>query len=527
MKMSGKYYLTPHGNGNKFLKSLEFTDGNLPFTLGRNICFDTAMIHNLVLQDGSNNHESLQNIQKKEQYTPHQLDVGSSEMAPCVLSATPSRSLSENIETGGSQQRNMSNDAASEWKLISCISRSHLIINSSRNGPLIRCNKAMDAQPSVNGTLMSYEEEILLQDGDIITLLGGINRYHYKFHMEVTPNTSQPNPRSPQAMTNPFEVNNPATISVQNTITDISIEDSKDNVDNRANEVHYIDLTSQEVVIFDLVPMKTEQKSEAICIDVSPSSSSQKHVSPSHLESQLAVFQKLKNELLSQYECPVCMEFLSAAHVLQCGHSFCFACISDFSKRKPQCPICQTNFDPQCSYPNRIAAENLKKLLSDSNDLKSWESREEDGQRQFRLRSERRLQPAPIPEQPALPLEQVHTNISRSSRGRIGHMDRYIRNPRLIHNLQSRPIADQRSEVNFFDPMGGQPTNMPRLGYPFTHNDIQPMIQPSVRSNGGVFGPPRVMPLPLHTIDLTRRDNDHSVIDLSEDVNHRKRARFG
>ena len=45
-------------------------------------------------------------------------------------------------------------------------------------------------------------------------------------------------------------------------------------------------------------------------------------------------------------ECGVCLElFLDASVLDSCKHIFCFKCISEWVKKKPECPYCRSKFE--------------------------------------------------------------------------------------------------------------------------------------------------------------------------------------
>lgn len=69
------------------------------------------------------------------------------------------------------------------------------------------------------------------------------------------------------------------------------------------------------------------------------------------------VLEKLQDDL----ECSVCWGTLKNPISLQCGHSFCSACISQWTKSKPSCPVCRC---PTLSYRSYNENRALKSLMN-------------------------------------------------------------------------------------------------------------------------------------------------------------------
>lgn len=74
-------------------------------------------------------------------------------------------------------------------------------------------------------------------------------------------------------------------------------------------------------------------------------------------------------DIRDEVTCPICLELLTEPLSIDCGHSFCQACImgnSDKSVRSQQgkssCPVCQTTYQPGTLRPNRHLAVIVKRL---------------------------------------------------------------------------------------------------------------------------------------------------------------------
>ncbi|KAK3309604.1 Pex12 amino terminal region-domain-containing protein [Chaetomium strumarium] len=56
-----------------------------------------------------------------------------------------------------------------------------------------------------------------------------------------------------------------------------------------------------------------------------------------------------------QRKCTLCLEELKDPAATQCGHVFCWACIGDWVKEKPECPLCRREAMVQHILPLRVA----------------------------------------------------------------------------------------------------------------------------------------------------------------------------
>jgi peroxin-10 len=55
-----------------------------------------------------------------------------------------------------------------------------------------------------------------------------------------------------------------------------------------------------------------------------------------------------------QRKCTLCLEELKDPSVTTCGHVFCWTCIGDWCREKPECPLCRQTSLPQHILPLRV-----------------------------------------------------------------------------------------------------------------------------------------------------------------------------
>ncbi|XP_038181434.1 tripartite motif-containing protein 6 isoform X2 [Arvicola amphibius] len=77
----------------------------------------------------------------------------------------------------------------------------------------------------------------------------------------------------------------------------------------------------------------------------------------------------LLEDIRDEVTCPICLELLTEPLSIDCGHSFCQACITGYSDKsglnqegKSICPVCQTTYQPGNLRPNRHLATIVKRL---------------------------------------------------------------------------------------------------------------------------------------------------------------------
>ncbi|KFO37631.1 Tripartite motif-containing protein 6 [Fukomys damarensis] len=77
-------------------------------------------------------------------------------------------------------------------------------------------------------------------------------------------------------------------------------------------------------------------------------------------------------DIREEVTCPICLELLTEPLSIDCGHSFCQACITENTKKsvtsqeESSCPVCQTSYQSQNLRPNRHLAniaERLKEVI--------------------------------------------------------------------------------------------------------------------------------------------------------------------
>ncbi|XP_023396368.2 tripartite motif-containing protein 6 isoform X6 [Loxodonta africana] len=74
-------------------------------------------------------------------------------------------------------------------------------------------------------------------------------------------------------------------------------------------------------------------------------------------------------DIRDEVTCPICLELLTEPMSLDCGHSFCQACITGNSKQSEisqeggsSCPVCRTSYQPGNLRPNRHLANIVERL---------------------------------------------------------------------------------------------------------------------------------------------------------------------
>ncbi|XP_048217575.1 tripartite motif-containing protein 6 isoform X1 [Perognathus longimembris pacificus] len=73
-------------------------------------------------------------------------------------------------------------------------------------------------------------------------------------------------------------------------------------------------------------------------------------------------------DIQEEVTCPICLELLTEPLSIDCGHSFCKACITRNSEEavhrqeKSHCPVCKASYQPGSLRPNRHLANIVKRL---------------------------------------------------------------------------------------------------------------------------------------------------------------------
>ncbi|GBG34471.1 E3 ubiquitin-protein ligase TRIM39 [Hondaea fermentalgiana] len=77
------------------------------------------------------------------------------------------------------------------------------------------------------------------------------------------------------------------------------------------------------------------------------------------LDAASSALEKLKSDL----SCSVCFSAMRSPISLQCGHSFCLACIAPWLKEKTSCPVCRCDCLSYRSYQPNVALRDLMDRL--------------------------------------------------------------------------------------------------------------------------------------------------------------------
>ncbi|XP_014448783.1 tripartite motif-containing protein 6 isoform X3 [Tupaia chinensis] len=74
-------------------------------------------------------------------------------------------------------------------------------------------------------------------------------------------------------------------------------------------------------------------------------------------------------DIREEVTCPICLELLTEPLSIDCGHTFCQACITENSEEamssqggESSCPVCQTSYQPGSLRPNRHLANIAERL---------------------------------------------------------------------------------------------------------------------------------------------------------------------
>eukprot|EP01103_Thecamoeba_quadrilineata_P017211 TRINITY_DN6006_c0_g1_i1.p1 TRINITY_DN6006_c0_g1~~TRINITY_DN6006_c0_g1_i1.p1 ORF type:complete len:612 (-),score=98.92 TRINITY_DN6006_c0_g1_i1:116-1951(-) len=94
----------------------------------------------------------------------------------------------------------------------------------------------------------------------------------------------------------------------------------------------------------------------------SPTPSSSQPISQVQIDSAKSTIEK---DLL----CPICLETLRESFVTNCGHSYCYLCISRHLESKTDCPSCGNTINKDNIYPNFILNKILEKSKTPTKSL--------------------------------------------------------------------------------------------------------------------------------------------------------------
>ncbi|XP_018328980.1 E3 ubiquitin-protein ligase rnf8-A-like [Agrilus planipennis] len=76
------------------------------------------------------------------------------------------------------------------------------------------------------------------------------------------------------------------------------------------------------------------------------------------------VIQRMENDLL----CPICQDYFKQAITLNCTHSFCYNCISNWRKTRNECPICRLHI---AGLTASLALDNLVSAYTNQEKVKT------------------------------------------------------------------------------------------------------------------------------------------------------------
>uniref|UniRef100_A0A2I3H9U0 RING-type E3 ubiquitin transferase n=1 Tax=Nomascus leucogenys TaxID=61853 RepID=A0A2I3H9U0_NOMLE len=84
-------------------------------------------------------------------------------------------------------------------------------------------------------------------------------------------------------------------------------------------------------------------------------------------------------DIREEVTCPICLELLIEPLSIDCGHSFCQACITPNSgesvigqEGERSCPVCQTSYQPGNLRPNRHLANIVRRLREEDGKVICW-----------------------------------------------------------------------------------------------------------------------------------------------------------
>ncbi|KAK3909257.1 E3 ubiquitin-protein ligase rnf8 [Frankliniella fusca] len=122
-----------------------------------------------------------------------------------------------------------------------------------------------------------------------------------------------------------------------------------------------------EVVKFNL--QKSSNKRELLEKELEEASRAKEAASKCELEARRTVVENFGELMESELQCSICNELFVLATTLNCTHTFCQLCISNWLEKKRDCPICRA---PSVSKSRSIVLDNfIDKMVENlSDDLK-------------------------------------------------------------------------------------------------------------------------------------------------------------
>ncbi|KZO97914.1 hypothetical protein CALVIDRAFT_65398 [Calocera viscosa TUFC12733] len=101
------------------------------------------------------------------------------------------------------------------------------------------------------------------------------------------------------------------------------------------------------------IPSKPKSADNATFIDTKPVSLLLKPRDPDDKGPDHALFDlsKLTPEQHGARRCVLCLEERTATSATVCGHLFCWTCVVDWTREKPECPLCRQRIDLQSLVP--------------------------------------------------------------------------------------------------------------------------------------------------------------------------------
>jgi len=135
------------------------------------------------------------------------------------------------------------------------------------------------------------------------------------------------------------------------------VKESKDDSLKWRKKVDHLKLKTQNL---ELERAKLESKLSSLSLVGDPEAGSSRGVAgagPGLFQDMMDNFRELAE---SQLQCAVCSELFVEATSINCGHTFCNYCITEWMKKKANCPVCRT--DIKQSVQCKVLDEYAEKL---------------------------------------------------------------------------------------------------------------------------------------------------------------------